>query len=219
MSRDALLARIRAASPGAATVGGLPSARDARPAPPELPALPAPQAFDDPVGLFIDRARDLGAGVERVASVQEAAEWTAAWVRRRGLRRVAVWETPDLAPVLDGLRAEGIDILGPGSPVETLAQADAGVTGAEWGIAETATLALASGRPQPRLVSLLPPVHLAILRADRIVADLHAFFVRCGALPSSLTLITGPSRSADIGSVLVLGAHGPTEVLILLIGR
>jgi len=132
---------------------------------------------------------------------------------------VAVWDTPDLAPVLDHLRAAGIEILAPGSPVAALAQADAGVTGAEWGIAETATLALASNPQQPRLASLLPPVHLVILRADRIVPDLHAFFVRCGALPSSLTLITGPSRSADIGSVLVLGAHGPTEVVILLIGR
>ena len=217
MSRDALLARIREASHGAATEAGAPSAHDPHPAPPELPVLPAPQAFDDPVALFIERARDVGVGVERVASVQEAAERTAAWLRQRGVRRAVVWDTPDLAPVLDQLRAAGIEILGPGSPVETLAQADAGVTGAEWGIAETATLALASNPQQPRLASLLPPVHLAILRADRIVPDLHAFFLRCGALPSSLTLITGPSRSADIGSVLVLGAHGPTEVAVLLI--
>ncbi len=171
------------------------------------------------MALFIDRARDLGVGVERVPSIQEAAELAAARLAQRRVHRVAVWETPDLAPVLEHLRAGGIEVLGPGSSIEALAQADAGVTGAEWGIAETATLALASNPQQPRLVSLLPPVHLVILRADRILSDLHALFLHGGTLPSSLTLITGPSRSADIGSVLVLGAHGPTEVVILLIGR
>jgi L-lactate dehydrogenase complex protein LldG len=85
-----------------------------------------------------------------------------------------------------------------------------------WGVAETATLVLPSGSQQPRLASLLPPVHVAVLAADRILPDLHALFDDAGALPSALTLVTGPSRSADIGLTAVLGAHGPMEVYVVL---
>ncbi len=211
MSRDAVLERIRAArqafAEGHASHGGVP----------DLPALPDPQIVADPVALFIERARQVGIGIDTAASLQGAAESAAAWCQARRARHALVWETPDLAPVLDRLRREGLEILPPDAPLDLQAQADVGITGAEWGIAETATLALGAGPRQPRLASLLPPVHLAILRADRIISDLHALFARVGALPSALTLITGPSRSADIGSVLVLGAHGPTEVTVLLI--
>ncbi len=211
MSRDGVLDRIRAArqafAEGHASHG----------AAPDLPILPDPQIMTDPVALFIERARQVGIGIDTVASMQGAADGIAARCRTSRARRALVWDTPDLKPVLDRLRAEGIEILPPDSPPELLAQADIGITGAEWGIAETATLALGAGPSQPRLASLLPPVHLAILHTDRIVSDLHAFFTRVGVLPSALTLITGPSRSADIGSVLVLGAHGPTEVAVLLI--
>jgi L-lactate dehydrogenase complex protein LldG len=115
------------------------------------------------------------------------------------------------------LQTLGIAILTPGTPPDDVAHADIGITGADWGIAETATLVLPSGPDAPRLASLLPPRHLAVLRADRILPDLHALFQRVDALPSALTFITGPSRSADIGLVPVLGAHGPLEVTVLII--
>ncbi len=211
MSRDAVLDRIRAARQAFA------EGHASRGAVPDLLVLPDPQIMADPVAFFIERARQVGIGIDTVASLQHAAESAAAWCRVRRARRALVWDTPDLGLVRQRLHAEGVEILPPDSPLELLAQADVGITGAEWGIAETATLALGAGPSQPRLASLLPPVHLAILHADRIVSDLHAFFARVAVLPSALTLITGPSRSADIGSVLVLGAHGPTEVAVLLI--
>ncbi len=211
MSRDAVLDRIRAARQVFA--GGHAS----RGVVPDLPTPPEPQTMADPVAFFIERARQVGISIDTVASLQAATESAAAWCRGRRATRALVWDTLDLRPVLDRLRTDGVEILPPDSPLDLLAQADVGITGAEWGIAETATLALGAGPGQPRLASLLPPIHLAILRADRIVSDLHAFFARVGVLPSALTLITGPSRSADIGSVLVLGAHGPTEVAVLLI--
>jgi len=155
--------------------------------------------------------------VEIVASMSEAVARTAVWCGERGARRAAVWDVPDLAQVVERIRAAGIDVVQPGASVEAVATADVGITSAAWGVAETATLVLPAGPGQPRLFSLLPPAHLAILQADRIVPDLPALFARCGALPSALTLITGPSRSADIGLVPVLGAHGPMEVTIVLI--
>jgi L-lactate utilization protein LutC len=168
---------------------------------------------------FVARAAQVGVRVESAATTGDAADRIAALLAERRARTVAVWATPDLAPVLDRLRTAGVDLVQPGAPPERVAEADAGFTGAEWGIADTGTLVLASGPDQPRLASLLPPVHIALLDAERVLPDLLALFERTGALPSTLTLITGPSRSADIGLVPVLGAHGPMEVVVVLVCR
>lgn len=218
MNREHFLERIRAAYRGVAPAREVVPAHRGSLAPVDLPILPAPQILADPVALFLDRARQVGVRVDVVSSMNEAAERAGGWCAERGVRRAAVWDLPDLAPVVGRLRAAGVEVLSPDASVEALAQADLGVTGAEWGIAETATLVLASAPAQPRLVSLLPPAHLAVLRADRILPDLPALFARCGSLPSALTFITGPSRSADIGLTPVLGAHGPTAVAVLLVG-
>ncbi len=203
MSRDQMLERIRAA------IAGAPAGA--------LPEVPAPQVFADPVGLFVERARQVGMTAEPVASIGEASERAAAWCAERHVHRAAVWNTPDLQPVIERVRAAGTEILLPGAPPEVLASAEIGITGAEWGIAEMATLVLPTDRDRPRLTSLLPAAHLAVVRADRILPDLPALFARCGPLPSALTLITGPSRSADIGFVPVLGAHGPMAVAVFIL--
>lgn len=203
MSREAVLGRVRAAA-GAST---------------GLPALPPPRRLDDPVALFAERARQVGVQIDVVASATGAAERAVEWCLGRGVTRAAVWSTPDVSPLVERLRTVGVEILAPGAPPDALVRAGVGITGAEWGIADTGTLVLPSGPDRPRLVSLLPPVHLAVLRADRILPDLHALFGSVGALPSALTFITGPSRSADIGLVPVLGAHGPIEVTVLLIQK
>jgi L-lactate dehydrogenase complex protein LldG len=169
------------------------------------------------VALFADRARQVGVRVEIAASIQEAAALAAGWCLQRGARRAAVWATPDLSPVVEHLRFQGVEILPPGTPTDVVAQADAGVTGAECGIAETGTLVLPCDTDRPRLASLLPPAHLAVLSADRILPDLPALFARLGPLPSALALITGPGRSADIGLVPTVGAHGPFEVAVVIV--
>lgn len=226
VSREVLLDRVRSAcgraagadlgappaGPPTAPPADLPAAPPAGP-----PALPGPLAFDDPVGLFAERAAQVGVRVEMVASLDDAAGRIAAWCRARGARRAAAWNVPDLEPVLSRLRDAGVAILGPAAPVEAVAVAEVGVTGADWGIAETGTLVLASGPERPRMASLLPPVHLAVMRVARILPDLATLFDRCGPLPSALTFITGPSRSADIGLVPTLGAHGPMEVHVFLL--
>ncbi|MGH2376728.1 MAG: LutC/YkgG family protein [bacterium] len=217
MSRERVLELIRIALRGGGASDEGAAAAGASGAPVDLPVLPPPQVFDDPVALFVERARQVGVTVEVVASMEEAGMRAVAWCAQRAVRRAAVWHTADLAPVLALVQAGGVGMLAPDTSLDVLAQADAGITGADWGIAETATLVLGSAPGQPRMASLLPPVHLAILRADRIVADLPALFARLGPMPSALTFITGPSRSADVGLKPVLGAHGPTEVAVLLV--
>ena len=210
MSREQILERIRAG------LGDVPARADHAA---ELPILPPPQVFANPVEMFVERSRQLSMTAEVVASMDDAAAHAAAWCAGRAVRRAAVWNDPHVHPVVDRIRAAGVEILAPGSPLDALAAADIGITGAEWGIAETATLVLSTDPGRPRLTSLLPPAHIAILRADRILPDLPALFARCGALPSALTLVTGPSRSADIGFVPVLGAHGPMAVAVFVIAN
>ncbi len=105
-----------------------------------------------------------------------------------------------------------------------LASADIGITGADFAIADTGTLVLLSGPEQPRLTSLLPPVHIAILEKETIVPNIHALFARLGKsyenydkLCSCISFITGPSRTADIELNLTLGVHGPGRAIVIII--
>jgi len=78
-----------------------------------------------------------------------------------------------------------------------------------------------SGPGRPRLASLLPPVHVAILRADRIYSNLPALVTALaekGTAGSNLVIITGPSRTADIEMTLTRGVHGPGEVHVVIVG-
>lgn len=104
------------------------------------------------------------------------------------------------------------------------ADADCGITDAEWGIASTGTLVLPMRPASPRSASLLPSIHLAILDAERILPNEPSAILHIGETymkradrPSSVVLVTGPSRTADIELNLVLGVHGPRELHIVLV--
>ncbi len=96
-----------------------------------------------------------------------------------------------------------------------------GVTGAFAAIAETGTLVLASGPDTPATVSLLPETHVAIVSAGRIVAHMEDAWALARTefrqLPRAINFVSGPSRTADIDQTIVLGAHGPYRVHIVLV--
>jgi L-lactate dehydrogenase complex protein LldG len=97
---------------------------------------------------------------------------------------------------------------------------EVGVSQAAYGLADTGSVVLMAGPEEPRARSLLPPVHIAILDADRILPGLPDLFAALGGeLPSALAIVTGPSRSADIEQKLVIGVHGPGEVHIVIRSR
>jgi len=94
----------------------------------------------------------------------------------------------------------------------------AGVSTALYGLADTGSVVLAASPQEPRRNSLLPDVHVTLLLEDRILPGLDELFAVLGAdLPSSLAIVTGPSRSADIEQKLAVGVHGPREVHVVLI--
>jgi L-lactate dehydrogenase complex protein LldG len=94
----------------------------------------------------------------------------------------------------------------------------AGVSEALYGLADTGSVVLAASPEEPRARSLLPAVHVSLLREDRILPGLQELFAAVGqALPSALAIVTGPSRSADIEQRLTVGVHGPGEVHVVLL--
>ncbi len=107
---------------------------------------------------------------------------------------------------------------------ESCINADVGLTGVDHAVAETGSVVLLPRRGVSRLVSLLPPVHLAVVRRGEVLPGLDELFALQrldhieGGLGSYLNIITGPSRSADIEYTLVTGVHGPGEVHMVLLG-
>lgn len=102
-------------------------------------------------------------------------------------------------------------------------EAGIGVSGVDYALADTGTLVLLAGRGQARSISLLPPVHIAIVERDQIVSGLDDLFQLLrfekglSDLGSAITFITGPSRTADIELTLVVGVHGPQELHVVII--
>ena len=94
---------------------------------------------------------------------------------------------------------------------------EAEVSEASYGLADTGSVVLAVSPEEPRARSLLPAVHVSVLREDRILPGLEELFAELGDdLPSALAIVSGPSRSADIEQRLAVGVHGPAEVHVVL---
>jgi L-lactate dehydrogenase complex protein LldG len=100
------------------------------------------------------------------------------------------------------------------------AATDVGITAADYALADTGSLVFFTESKESRLLSLLPPCHIAVIESSRIVASLDDVF-RLRPLPgadsSAMTVITGPSRTGDIEMRLVRGVHGPGEIHVILI--
>lgn len=112
------------------------------------------------------------------------------------------------------------DAAGPEVHKALAARAVVGLTGVDLAAVETGTLILKTAPGRGRLVSLLPPVHLALLRPAQLLPSVAECFRQLaaeGTLPSSVVLITGPSRSADIENDLSIGVHGPASVHVVLL--
>jgi L-lactate utilization protein LutC len=106
---------------------------------------------------------------------------------------------------------------------ESFFTADLGISGVDYLIAETGTVVLHSAPGQPRSLSLLPPVHIAIAERRQLAPDLFDLFPssnqQAPELPSCTTFVTGPSKTGDIELKLVTGVHGPGEIHVILIDR
>jgi L-lactate dehydrogenase complex protein LldG len=95
-----------------------------------------------------------------------------------------------------------------------------GISSADYALADTGTLVMLSSAEEARLISLLPPAHIAVVSSERILSGLDELFTilpNPAAQTSSMVLITGPSRTADIEQILVRGVHGPGEITVVVV--
>lgn len=104
---------------------------------------------------------------------------------------------------------------------ELCATVDVGISSADYLLADTGTLVLLSSAHEARMISLLPPAHIAVVPCSRLLTGLDELFSLLpdpGSFASSMVLITGPSRTADIEQILVRGVHGPGQLTLVLVG-
>ena len=183
--------------------------------------VPARGALPDAerLALFTRLAEAASASVERVADASEVPAAVAAFLRQSNL--------PAVVRMGDDRRLAAM----PWSEtqIETTRGASDGndavsVAHALAAIAESGTLAFVSGADNPTTLNFLPETEIAVLAAADIVGDYETVWDRLraeygeGALPRTVNLVTGPSRSGDIEQILLLGAHGPRRLHIIVVG-
>lgn len=176
-------------------------------------------------GTAVERFRQaLEAVAGRCFVVQdeaEAAEVVRQIAGQRNSQRVAVSDSP-LAVRVMNVAALPLEILA-NAAAEDLFDCDLGVTGAQWGVAETGTLVLESDAERHRLASLVPAAHIALVEAGQVRQTLGEVLQTINergesGLSRAVTFITGPSRTSDIELTLAIGVHGPAELYVVVIG-
>jgi L-lactate utilization protein LutC len=217
-------------------------------APSERPADPRAQALAIREGAatrreallarFAAEAGLVGAVVHQAETAAAAADIVLAVARERDVRSVGTWARRWLGTAeaaAERLAGAGLDVFEAsperaGDPEraarqERLAAAGLGLTTADLAVAETGSVVLASGIGKGRAVSLLPPCHVAVVGADRLIATLAEAGVLLEAwhadgtpgAGANVVFVTGPSRTADIELTLTRGVHGPREVHVVFV--
>lgn len=212
-ARDRILAKVRSAL---GRSGPLPaaSAGEMRAYISRRAAGPRPKMDWDPVRRFRERALALDSTLDEVETMAGVPEAVARYLSANKLPMSAVawpqlaqldWKTAGIDA--EARKAEGRDLVG--------------ITASFCAIAETGTVLLLSGAPTPASTSLLPETHIAVVSASRIVKGMEEAWMLLrkerGKLPRATNFVSGPSRTADIEQTLVLGAHGPYRVHIVLV--
>ncbi len=200
----------------------------------------AEEKADELLSQLQASATEAGWRVERVASAEEASRYIAALAREVEARAIV----RSTHPVLERLELDRA-LMGTGVEVELMAmdegvaassrdeqrrrfrqsaiEASIGVTGVDYAIAETGSCVLLARAGVSRVVSLLPPVHVAVVERGQTLPSLDELFAllrdefQDENLGSYMNLISGPSRSADIEYKLVTGVHGPGEAHMVVV--
>ncbi len=184
----------------------------------QRPSGPKPEVGDDLVQRFIEQSERLQTTVRRVPAMSSIPGAVAEYLAELELgNRAIIW------PGLDqlGWAAAGLEVEAR-APVRDEPKPDmVGITGCFAAIAETGTLALLSGPETPASMALLPETHVAVVAKSRIVAHMEDVFALLrherGEPPRALNFISGPSRTGDIEQTIVLGAHGPYRVHLVIV--
>lgn len=195
---------------------------------------------------LLDRLIEAGKLVNVTVMVEKGADSAAASISKIAVEKCAEWGDQKLVvawdhPIVHSLALSSV-IEPSGIPVyfanpepgmvnrreafrKHAERAYIGITAADYCIAETATLTMKTRPGQPRCVSLLPSIHIAVIRIEQILSNLKELYTmlkwhpveRAEGITRCMTVITGPSKTADIEATLVHGAHGPRELTVVVL--
>ena len=209
-ARERILSRLRNARKPFTGVAPIAERREMAPS--------REMSADERAAQFISMAESLGCFVYQI-DANEAVEQIMDLLD--GDRAVLSWDESQMP--LDGLH-DTLGSLGVAVARHDDGDVRVGITGVTAALAATGSLVVESGAGRHRTTSLLPDVHIALMRADQILPDLETWAAAQGGLghpaftrASNTVIVTGPSKTADIGHQLVKGAHGPREVHVMVL--
>ena len=216
-ARDAVLARVRNALAKTGSDSQAKADADAyiaahRQGP--RPVMPA-----DLRARFMTRATDMSSTVDSVAALAEVPPAISRYLDTLSTKDGEAPRSGVCWPEFANLewRAAGLTI----EARPTLGLDRLAITGCFCAIAETGTILITSGEATPTATALLPDTHIAVVRGDRIVSGMEEAFAmvrsELGAMPRALNFVSGPSRTGDIEQTIVLGAHGPFRMHLLVV--
>ena len=205
---------------------------------PGRPTLATAVPIDEAMATFAQACEAVGGRVSRLASVADVANLVASYLEApewttEGSRPAFVAWADEHLPVpglTELLRARGADCLETsvaGEPqaraadLQRLHRAIVGITGADAALVDTGSVVLVHGEGRGRLVSLLPPVHVAVVAVERLHPSFGAWLAaepERFTASANLVVVTGPSRTADIEMTLTRGVHGPRIVHVVFVG-
>ena len=228
--REEVFARIREALRVPAPHRHVAHAHDTASAPDD--GLPAPDAFrawlpavgpsrDDQLALFASNSAQLRTEVHTLASLDEAAAQLTLLARENKWRHIASHLHPLALPLAEKLALPTLLTDG-GYAIPDLERCQAAITGCDALVAQTGSILVSSGSAGGRALSVLPPHHVVIAQKSQMVPDLATALGLARERyapnwPSFLSFITGPSRTGDIERILVLGAHGPKRLTVMIV--
>lgn len=184
----------------------------------------------DLIEQFESELARIGVHYHRAPTADSAAQYIEGICLIRNAKTAVGWEAEiiDEVDLKKRLKSQNIELITELSGAEflsTAAIAEVGISGVDYALADTGSLVLFAAKGQARSISLLPPVHIAIVRPEQLLSGLVDLFPlvygeykkQSGDLSSAITFITGPSRTADIELKLVVGVHGPQQLHVILL--
>ncbi|MBX3572534.1 MAG: lactate utilization protein [Mesorhizobium sp.] len=219
--RQAILSKVRASLAETGDDAARRAVVEARLAKPPKGVIPARGKLPDDarVDLFETLATKFAATVERVRSPADVPKAVAAYLRAKNLPAAVRVGADKRLAAMPWDREKALEIRSGPSDGDD----EAGVSHAFGGIAETGTLVMTSGKDNPSTINFLPEHHIVVVEAADIDGDMESVLAKVrkkygrGKMPRTLNFITGPSRSGDIEQKIILGAHGPRALHIILV--
>jgi len=173
---------------------------------------------------FLTEVEKVNGNTETAADDLGIEQYIIRLIKDKNLRTFSIWESEYLKALnlKQKLKDGGLKLI-TAKNKNRVSMSDIGITEADYAISDTGTMVLLTDKNQPRSISLLPPIHLAVVKKENIVRDIHDLFIilkdnlnQTQELGSCMTFITGPSRTADIELNLTLGVHGPKELYVII---